>query len=291
MPYLENTSASILPINGINLHIVQAGPENGELVILLHGFPEFWYGWRHQIPALAQAGYHVIVPDQRGYNLSDKPKSISAYSIETLAQDILEIMHAYQHKQACLIGHDWGAAVVWHLATQFPQHVHKAITMNVPHPWVMSKTLRRNLRQLKRSWYMFFFQIPWLPEWLLGRSNAAILGNMLKGAGKRSFTDDDIESYRRAWLQKGALTGMLNWYRAAFRTSPSLLTKTPAPQVIVPMLLIWGKQDVALEFSMAGESIALCQTGQLLAIDNASHFVQHDAVEEVNQAVLEFLAN
>ena len=150
--------------NGIRLHVVQDGPKDGPLVILLHGFPEFWYGWRQQIPFLVSAGYQVWAPDQRGYNLSDKPDGIAAYSIKVLAADVVGLIDASGRKQVFLIGHDWGAAVAWTVANKYPERLLKMVILNVPHPAVMIKFLRRSFAQLRKSWYMFFFQLPWLPE-------------------------------------------------------------------------------------------------------------------------------
>ena len=156
--------------NGVRLYVAQAGPNEGPLVILLHGFPEFSYGWKRQIPYLASAGYRVWTPDQRGYNLSDKPNGIAAYALDELATDVIGLIDAAGQKQVFLVGHDWGAAVAWWVASKYPDRLAKLVVMNVPHWVVIQKHLRRNLAQLRKSWYIFFFQIPWLPE-ILARRN------------------------------------------------------------------------------------------------------------------------
>src|SRR5512145_875022 len=145
----------------IHLHVAQAGSPDGPLVILLHGFPEFWYGWRRQIPALASAGYRLWAPDQRGYNLSDKPDGIAAYNLDDLAADVIGLIDAARQEKAYLVGHDWGAAVAWRVANQYPERLQRLVVMNVPHPAVMAQHVRRSFAQLRKSWYILFFQIPW----------------------------------------------------------------------------------------------------------------------------------
>ena len=278
--------------NGIQLHVMQAGPQDGPLVILLHGFPEFWFGWRHQIQPLAEAGYRVWVPDQRGYNLSDKPKGVAAYHIDTLANDILGLIEAAGEEKATIIGHDWGAAVAWHLATFYPDRVEKLGILNVPHPAILIQTLRKSFAQLRKSWYMFFFQIPWLPEWGLGRKNAQAATEMLRRSGKPdTFTDEDLAFYREAWTQPGALSAMIHWYRSAIRSGIGDMFKTPTdlPRITVPTLMFWGKQDVALSAEMAQPSIDLCDEGELIFFENATHWVQHDESEAVTQYLFDFL--
>jgi len=278
--------------NRIRLHVMQAGPADGPLVILLHGFPEFWFGWRHQIQPLAEAGYRVWVPDQRGYNLSEKPSGVRAYKIDTLALDIIGLIEAAGCKKATIIGHDWGGAVAWHLATTNPNWIEKLIILNVPHPAVMIQTLRRNLNQLRKSWYMFFFLIPWLPEWGLGRKDAQGACELLRRSGKPdTFSDADLSFYSQAWAQPGALTGMINWYRAMIRSGFGEIFKEPTslPPINIPTLMLWGKQDVALSYEMAQSSIDLCENGKLVSFENATHWVQHEEAEQVNQYLLDFL--
>ena len=278
--------------NGINLHVVFAGPENGKPLILLHGFPEFWRGWLKQIEPLANAGYHVIVPDQRGYNLSDKPKGVSAYHIDILAQDVIGLIDTVSREKAIVVGHDWGAAVAWHLATRYPERVEKLGILNVPQPAVMIQTLRSSFAQLRKSWYMFFFQIPWLPEWGLGRKNAQGLAALLRRSGKPgTFTDEDLEEYHNAWNQPGALTAMIHWYRSALRSGfgNGVKESQVLPRITVPTLMLWGKQDVALSYEMAQPSIDLCDDGTLVFYEDATHWVQHNKADEVNKQLLRFL--
>lgn len=273
-------------VNGVRLHVAQAGAEDGRPVILLHGFPEYWGGWLHQIPALAAAGYRVWAPDQRGYNLSDKPKGIDAYVLDELAADVAGLIDAMGVEKVLLVGHDWGAAVAWWTALHYPQRLEKLAILNVPHPIVMRKTLSGNWRQMLKSWYMFFFQIPWLPETLMTANNARGATQMMRGSSKpTTFSPAEMEEYRKAWLQPGAFTGMINWYRALMRRQP----KSPSSyRVSVPTLMIWGKNDIALSSDMAQPSIDLCDDGRLIFFEEATHWVQHDEAEGVNRLLLEF---
>jgi pimeloyl-ACP methyl ester carboxylesterase len=272
-----------------NLHYVHAGAENGKTVILLHGFPEFWFGWRNQIPVLAAAGYHVIAPDQRGYNLSAKPREIAAYNLDLLAGDVLHIMEHCKLENVCLVGHDWGAAVAWHFAAKFPERLEKLVILNVPHPQVRSSFARHSQKQLRKSWYILFFQIPWLPEFLLSlrdHRNAVRMLQASRAPGR--FSAEEIEQYRRAWRQPGAWKATINWYRAALRRPAQPLADA---HIHVPTLMIWGVKDVALSHEMAQPSIDLCDEGRLEFIPEATHWVQHDAPGKVNRLILDFLRN
>ena len=283
------TKTTYIETNGIKLHVVMAGPKDGQPVVLLHGFPEFWYGWRKQIPALAKVGYRVIVPDQRGYNLSDKPKGIKAYSLDKLADDITGLIDALGYDKVHLIGHDWGAVVAWAVAIWHPERLHKLGILNVPHPAVMINYLRRgDPEQVRRSWYIFAFQIPWLPEYFLRKNDWRNGDRILRGSSKRrSFTREDVAEYKKTWSQPGAMTAMLNWYRAAVRYLPKLLKDG---RVNIPAMMIWGMKDVALSHRMARPSIDYCDEGSLVLFEEATHWVQHDEAEAVNQLLIEFLS-
>ena len=187
---------SYIETNGIRLHVVQAGPQSGTPVVLLHGFPEFWYGWRLQIPALVEAGCRVIIPDQRGYNLSDKPEGVKTFSMDELVKDVIGLIDALGYEKVNLVGHDWGAAVAWVVANQHPERLHRLGILNVPHPEVMKRFLKRDLEQLRRSWYILFFQLPWLPEALMRAQDWSAMVRALRDSGKaHTFTDADIEKY------------------------------------------------------------------------------------------------
>lgn len=270
--------------NGITLHTVMAGPEDGPVVILLHGFPEFWYGWQRQIPALAAAGFRVWAPDQRGYNLSDKPKRLDAYRLGELAADICGLIDATGQEQVYLAGHDWGAMVAWWIALTAPERLRHLAILNVPHPTVMRRHLRTDPRQMARSTYAGFFQLPRLPEALLGAANWNTLARSLQnGSLPGAFTDDDLDIYRKAWSQPRAMTSMLNWYRALFRR---LNDTMPAEHVAVPTTVIWGKKDFALRSVMAEESVAFCDRGELIWLPDNTHWVQHEAAGQINDLLI-----
>ncbi len=243
-------SVEYLPFkNGdVGLHAVAAGPEDGPLVVLLHGFPEFWYSWHRQIEPLSAAGFRVIVPDQRGYNLSSKPVGVSSYAMPELVSDVIAIADQLGQRKIFLAGHDWGAAVAWSTALLHPQRVAKLVVLNVPHPSVMRKFLSTRPRQFRRSWYMFFFQLPWLPEALFSAFNfRAGSRSLLRSSRPGTFTAEDLAQYRAAWSQPGAITAMINWYRALFRTRIKFQNKT----VRVPTRILWGERDDFLLTEMA----------------------------------------
>ena len=278
---------SYIETNGIKLHVVQAGPQSGVPVVLLHGFPEFWYGWRKQIPALAEAGCRVIVPDQRGYNLSDKPEGVKAYGVNILVDDIIGVIDALGYEKVNLVGHDWGAVVAWALAISHPERLHKLGIMNAPHPAVMKKFLQRDLDQLRRSWYVLFFQLPWIPEALLKMGDWRNIVNATRGTSKiGSFLNEDIVRYKEAWSQPGAMTSMLNWYRAVVRYQSIVPDE---PRVKVPTLMIWGVKDFALTHRMARPSMDYVDEGNLLLFPEATHWVHLDAAEEVNHYLTDFI--
>ncbi len=275
-----------LPTNGIRLHVVQSGSRYGSLVILLHGFPEFWYGWRKQIQPLSEAGFRVWVPDQRGYNLSDKPGGIAAYRLDQLALDVLGLINAAGAERCYLAGHDWGAAVAWWVAIRYPDRLNKLAILNLPHPAVLLKTLTSSFSQLRRSWYVFFFQIPFLAEAILRNQDWEPVIKMLKAGSKPgSFTVEDIEQYQRAWWRKGTFNCMLNWYRAALQMTPDLSGDL---RVRVPTLILWGAQDIALGREMAQPSLDLCDDGKLIFFEESSHWVQHDEATAVNKYLIDF---
>ncbi|MEE8624940.1 MAG: alpha/beta hydrolase, partial [Acidiferrobacterales bacterium] len=268
-------------------HVVQDGPSTGRFVILLHGFPEFWYGWRRQIPYLAAAGYRVWAPDQRGYNMSDKPDGIAAYTLDELAADVIGLMDAAGKEKAFVIGHDWGAAVAWWVAAKYPARLARMVVINGPHGNVMIEHLRRNPRQMLKSWYMLFFQLPWLPEALARlRDWNALAQAMSVSSRPGTFTAGDLDIYRQAWSQPKAYTSMLNWYRAGMQ-KPS--TAPANPRITVPTLLIWGAHDRFLGQELAQPSIDLCDDGRLVLFEEATHWVQHEEADRVNELIDSFL--
>ena len=270
----------------IRLHAVAAGPLDGPMVILLHGFPEFWYGWHKQIGALADAGFRVIAPDQRGYNTSSKPRGIRSYKVSQVTSDVIAILDQLGKDRVHVVGHDWGALIAWSLAIQHPNRLRRLAILNVPHPRVLQHTIRTNPRQLLKSWYALFFQIPWLPEILIS-ANGFWLGKQLLILSSRpgTFTAENLTRYAKAWSQPGAMTAMVNWYRAFFWYAP----KFANPQVRTPIRILWGKKDVALLPQGAQESLRYCAEGELTYFPEASHWLQHEEPQRVNELLIEFL--
>jgi pimeloyl-ACP methyl ester carboxylesterase len=270
---------------GVALNVAEAGPENGTPVILLHGFPEFWFGWRYQIGALAAAGYRVIAPDQRGYNLSDKPAGIANYDVDRLADDVVALAAHYSHEPVNLVGHDWGAVAAWWTATRHPANLRKLAVLNCPHPAVWRDAMDNDPVQRRASWYVRAFQIPWLPEALLRAGNFRSALDALRQS-KASLSDEEAEQYREAWRQRGALSAMINWYRAILRHRFEPLV---AGSIRVPVQIVWGKQDPYALPALAEASKALCADVRLTYLPEATHWVAHDEPERVNAILLDFL--
>jgi len=271
--------------NGIRMHYVTQG--TGPLVVLLHGFPEFWYSWRYQIPFLAEHGYTVVAPDLRGYNDTDKPRT--GYDVATLTRDIAGLVKGLGQEKAIIVGHDWGGALAWVFAASYPQMTDRLIVMNAPHPAAMMREFR-TLKQLRKSWYIFFFQIPWLPEYALLRNNANEIGRMLRGAAiqKSVFPREVTAIFQQAMSKPGATTAALNYYRQLFRRLPAS-SKDPRARVTAPTLLIWCEQDIALSIELTTGLEQWVGDLEIKRIPDSGHWVQQEQPEKVNQFVLNFL--
>lgn len=281
----EDSSSAAHDINGITLHEVQSGPEQAPLVILLHGFGDFWWGWRRQINPLTAAGFRVVAPDQRGYNLSEKPIGRKAYDLDTLAADIIGLADAYGREKFILIGHDFGGLVGWWITSRHPERVERFVAINSFHPQILVPYWLKNPTQLLRSSYMGLFQVPWLPEALFRVKDFAVMRQLfIRSCRPGTLTDADFDRYRTTWSRPGALGGMINWYRA-LRNKPEIKDL----RVRVPTLIIWGRKDVYLEQGLAEASLALCDDGRILWIENGTHFVHLDDPEIVNKAMLDFI--
>ncbi|MGG5889058.1 alpha/beta fold hydrolase [Falsiroseomonas sp. HC035] len=285
---IPGAEARHLRTNGITLHAILAGPAEGRLVLLLHGFPEFSWGWRRQIVALAAAGLRVLAPDLRGYNLSDKPAEVAAYGLDTVADDVLGLADALGRDRFAVVGHDWGAILAWHLASRNPGRLDRVAILNGPHPATLGRHMLRHPLQALRVGYIGAFQVPALPEAVLRAFDFAALRTAMRATASRgSFTAEGFAAYRAAWSQPGALRGMLNWYRALLRHRPA-----PTPgRIAVPLRIIWGDRDIALHRRLAEAGLALCDQGEAFHLPRATHWVQHDAPDEVNRLLLDFLAD
>ena len=279
-------------VNGIRLHYAESGGGDN-LVIFLHGFPEFWYSWRKQLEALS-GDFHVVAPDLRGYNLSDKPSRVEDYKIDKISADVVGLIDHFGAKQAAIVGHDWGAGVAWAIAQKYPERVSKLAVLQVP----IAAAWRANmsLKQLLRSWYMFFFQIPRLPEWLISRQDFRAIEQTFsdKVIRKDSFSREDIERYKEAARQPGALTGAVNYYRANVfdRLSPPKgdIANSGSGRVRVPTLFIFAEQDFAIiPATVRGLDKYIDADYRELRIPDCGHWVQNEAPAEVNEALQEFL--
>ncbi len=276
----------------LRLHSVEAGA--GPLVLLLHGFPECWWSWRYQLQPLADLGFRVVAPDLRGYGETDKH---GPYDLDTVAADVCHLVDSFgAEKRVRLVGHDWGGAVAWHLASRRPEYCGRLAVLNCPHPALMREALltRPRLGQLRKSWYMFFFQVPLLAEYLLTRNDASEVVRQLRGSAvdRTHFGADELRPFRDAIQRPGAAAAMVGWYREALRSGFRHPFRAPAyPPITVETLLIWGKADVALEFDLLVPGTErFAPRLRVEPIEHCGHFVQSERPEQVNELLKGFLA-
>ncbi len=276
---------SYIQTNGIKLHYVTQG--EGPLMILLHGFPEFWYSWRHQIEAFFE-DYKVVAIDMRGYNNSDKPKDKSAYALAELIKDVEGVIRGLGYERCVLAGHDWGGAIAWAFAYAYPQMLDRLIVLNLPHPAKFAEGLRTP-QQLLRSWYIALFQLPLLPEWLLQANHYAAIRSVFKSqaVNPEAFTEEDLDAYVAAAAKPGALTSMLNYYRSAFSAGGFLNQTWGVLQV--PTLMIWGENDAALSKELTYSTQDFVSDFEIRYIPQCSHWVQQEQPALVNQYMQAFL--
>jgi len=274
-------------VGDVTLHYLEAG--NGPLVVLLHGFPEFSYGWRLQIEELAAAGFRVVAPDLRGYNTSSRPKGIKAYGAERVAEDINRLIRELGYQSAMLVGHDWGGTIAWTLAMNHPEVVDRLVILDAAHPRKLQKGLF-NPRQLLRSWYFFFFTLPWLPERVVRAGNWRFFRNFLRDA-QPAYTQEELDRYIEAWSQPGAATGMIDYYRNSVLTPP-WKAQAAIHTVSAPTLVIWGQRDRYLGSQLAEpEHKDVPNLVGVERLPNASHWVHHDEAERVNQLLVDFFSS
>ncbi len=271
--------------NGIRLHAMTEG-ERGPLVVLLHGFPECWYSWRAYLRPLAQAGFRAVAPDMRGYNLSDKPDGVLNYQLPILTSDVMGLIRSLGEQKAVIVGHDWGGIVAWRFAMDYPEATEKLIVCNAPHPARMREALGAP-SQLRKSWYMFFFQLPWLPEAMVQRNPDLFLERVMRGAAvsQEAISDADLRVYAQALRQPGALTAAINYYRAVLRWGWRL----PNLPITAPTLLIWGENDPVLGEELVYGTGRFVPNLRVHFIPRCGHWVQQEASEEVQPIMLNFL--
>ncbi len=272
--------------NGINLHVLEAGPEDGPMIVFLHGFPDCCYTWYKQMGYFAEQGYLTVAPDQRGYNLSDKPEGVEAYALDELARDFLGLIEFYGRQQVFLVGHDLGGMVSWWTAAHYPERIKRLVIANCPHPNVTKDNLFGNVSQMQKSWYVFFFQVPRAPEKMLAAYNFSWPVNVLgKTSRPGTFTQEELEKYREAFAQPGACEAMINWYRAFV---PQFFNIQDPLTITVPTLVLWGVKDTALVREQAALSAAYCQNSQVVYYENATHWVHHEEAEQISPLIEQF---
>jgi pimeloyl-ACP methyl ester carboxylesterase len=272
--------------NGIELYCAEQGEPTAPLLILLHGFPEFWFAWRDYMSVLAASGFYVVAPDQRGYDLSDKPRGIDAYRLDTLADDIADLASALGHETFQIVGHDWGGSVAWSLAARHSTRLKRMVVLNAPHPAVWLRAMSNDPEQRRKSGYVRFLQTPWLPEALLRLGRYDGLSKAFATARPEAFTADVMQAYRTAWRRPGALTAMLNWYRALLRQAVTM----PAPGTLSPpCLVLWGDRDPFAIRKLAEASAALCAEAEVVHLPGVGHWIIHDAHETVLAHLRRFL--
>ncbi len=273
----------MVDVGGVRLHVREAGA--GPLVLLLHGFPETGYGWRRQIPALAEAGFRVAAPDLRGYGLSDRPTGIRPYRAEALCEDVAGLVRALGEERAAIVGHDWGGLIAWYLTALHPRVIDRLVVVNAPHP----RAFRRELKtpdQARRSWYAGFFQLPLLPEAALRAGDFALMRHVFRTGPRRkgAYTEEDVAVYREAWSRPGALTAMVNYYRAIPRHRPPRMETVRAPT-----LLLWGMRDPHLRPQLSEGLEEWVPDLRVVRLQDASHWVPADAPDVVNERITGFL--
>ncbi len=274
-----------LTSNGVRLHYVTEG--EGPLMLLLHGFPEFWYSWRHQISEFSQ-DHKVVAIDLRGYNESEKPQDVNAYAMTELVKDVEGVIRGLGYDRCTLVGHDWGGAIAWHFAYTYPELLERLVVLNLPHPAKFAAGLLTP-QQLLRSWYIFLFQLPFLPEWLISAADYRILTEIFTrmAVDQTAFTPADLKAYRDAADKPGALTAMLNYYRAAMR--PEFFSRNWGI-LQIPTLLIWGENDLALGTELTYGTEDYVEDLEICYIPDCSHWVQQERPQLVNQYMRKFMA-
>jgi len=277
--------------NGLRFHVLATG-QGDRLALLLHGFPELAFSWRHQLPLLAEEGWRVWAPDLRGYGETDRPIGRDEYAIEKLMDDVAALIDASGARETLLVGHDWGGVIAWLFAIRRIRPLARLAIMNLPHPACFERALRRGFRQRLRSWYVLFFQLPWLPEKLFAAGHARAIGNAFRSmaVNKSLFPDEVLEVYRKAALQPGALTAMINYYRALVMGGGARRQRSLGyPKLDTKTLLVWGEQDSALDLTTLEGTEEFVPDLELHRLPNASHWVQQDAPNEVNQILTKWL--
>jgi len=274
----------------IQLETRVAGPAEGAVVILLHGFPECWHIWQQQLHYLSDKGYRVYAPNLRGYGLSSKPSQLADYELGELVLDIEAIRQHSGVEKIHLVGHDWGGALAWHYAQQFAERTQSLSILNCPHPLAFIQCIKRQPFQLLKSWYMFFFQLPCLPERLLALHDHFFLKTIIQRTSASSYSASMMNHLATHWQQAGALTAMINYYRANFRLIFSkerpLAKGLSNAKIACPAQILWGEKDTFLCKELAEKSLTFTTNATLITYPNATHWLAVDEPDAINQQLL-----
>jgi pimeloyl-ACP methyl ester carboxylesterase len=279
-------------VNGINFEVATLG-QGERLALCLHGFPEHAYSWRYQMPLLARLGYRVWAPNLRGYGGTDSPPEVEAYKTRTLVEDVIALIKVSGAKEVLLMAHDWGGALAWSVALIAPELIQRLVVLNLPHPACFARELRRPV-QLAKSWYIFFFQLPWLPEFLLSRGQGRAIAESIRRTSRKPerFPGEVIEIYRRNAARPGGLRAMINWYRAALRYGALARPRTRAIPIIgMPTLFLWGDADIALSIRTTRGTENYVENLTFRVFPGVSHWIQQEAPEEVNAMLQAWLTD
>lgn len=284
-----------LDANGIRFHALADGPPDGPLVLCLHGFPELARSWRHQLPALAKAGCRAVAPDLRGYGQTELR---GPYDMGTLVDDVVGLVGALGRDRAVVVGHDWGGAVAWSVAALRPSVVERLVVLNCPPPAELRRALVRSPRQLRKSWYILFFQLPWLPERRLAANRAEVVARALVGGSHRRgvWPSDELEAYRSAFARPGRARAAIDWYRVAFRRALRPRRRPSVARVSAPTLVLWGVEDRFLGRELVAparlrRALVEGNLPTVVWIEDAGHFVQNEAPERVNDELVRWLGS
>jgi len=290
-PGLQTIRHESIRANGLRFHVAACG-EGDRLALLLHGFPECWYSWRYQLPLLAGLGYRAWAPDLRGYGETDRPSRVADYQLERLMDDVAGLIDAARPRETVLIAHDWGGVIAWYFALRRLRPLDRLVVMNLPHPAVMERALRTP-RQLARSWYVFFFQLPWLPEALLRAGDYRAIREAFRGMAidKSRFPDEVLRVYRDNAARPGALRAMVNYYRALLRGGARRQRALGHPILETPTLLLWGERDSAVGIETTHGTEAFVPNLTIRYLPGVSHWVQQEAPEKVNAMLAAWLSD
>src|SRR3954454_11575687 len=274
-----------IAVGDVTLEVRFAGPVDGPPLLLLHGFPECWWAWRRQIGPLAEAGHRLIIPDQRGYGHSDKPRGIGAYRLDLLIQDLALLVEALGYTSVQVGAHDWGAIVAWWLSHHRPELVAQQVLMSGPHPDVLRRAIRRP-PQMFKSWYIFGFQPPWIPEWIVSSRRLNTL-EWIIDTGVYPYPPEDVAMFHSlSWDIPGTVPAAINWYRALLQCRNA---SPPTGPIRPPTLVLWGSSDRALGIETAAHSAELCADSRVEVIPGVGHWLPYEAAAVVTDRLLEFL--